>query len=208
MFTAQWFRSGGLRCSPLNAALSFNEDNMDYEEIKRQGIAGFVEDEEQTRPDRIVRFVELNELFSPQGDMLLTGGLQSHLAFHELANSYVNGNYMAVVLLCQAFIEHSLSGEFIMRGQNTIAESSFKKILESAKGAEIISEALFEQLEVLRKIRNPYVHAKAGLKNGSLAKKLIDGRFESAEDLAKSDALKSLGILKSFVHQNVFMWTP
>ncbi|EPO0013552.1 hypothetical protein [Vibrio alginolyticus] len=115
---------------------------------------------------------------------------------------------MAVVLLCQAFIEHSLSGEFIMRGQNAIAESSFKKILESAKGAEIISEALFEQLEVLRKIRNPYVHAKAGLKNGSLAKKMIDGRFESAEDLAKSDALKSLGILKSFVHENVFMWTP
>ncbi|HHX8497364.1 TPA: hypothetical protein ACVO3H_004506, partial [Vibrio diabolicus] len=186
----------------------FNEDNMDYEEIKRQGIADFVEDEEQTRPDRIVRFVELNELFAPQGDMLLTGGLQSHLAFHELANSYVNGNYMAVVLLCQAFIEHSLSGEFIMRGQNTIAESSFKKILESAKAAEIISETLFEQLEVLRKIRNPYVHAKAGLKNGSLAKKMIDGRFESAEELAKSDALKSLGILKSFVHQNVFTWVP
>lgn len=188
--------------------LSFNENNVDYEEIKRQGIADFVEDEEQTRPDRIVRFVELNELFALQGDMLLTGGLQSHLAFHELANSYVNGNYMAVVLLCQAFIEHSLSGEFIMRGQSTIAESSFKIILESAKAAEIINGTLFEQLEVLRKIRNPYVHAKAGLKNGSLAKKMIDGRFESAEELAKSDALKSLGILKSFVHQNVFMWVP
>ncbi|MGB5143162.1 MAG: hypothetical protein WBO22_06685 [Shewanella indica] len=181
---------------------------MDYEEIKRQGIADFVEDEEQTRPDRIVRFVELNELFALQGDMLLTGGLQSHLVFHELANSYVNGNYMAVVLLCQAFIEHSLSGEFIMRGQSTIVESSFKKILESAKAAEIINGTLFEQLEVLRKIRNPYVHAKAGLKNGSLAKKMIDGRFESAEELAKSDALKSLGILKSFVHQNVFTWVP
>ncbi|MFD2178080.1 hypothetical protein [Veronia pacifica] len=181
---------------------------MDYEEIKRQGISDFIDDEKKTRPDRIVRFVELNELFSPQGDMLLTGGLQSDLAFHELGNSYVNGNYMAVVLLCQAFIEHSLSGEFIMRGHNTIAESSFKKILESAKSFEIISEALFEQLEVLRKIRNPYVHAKAGLKNGSLVKKMIDGRFESAEDLAQSDALKSLEILRSFVHQNVVTFFP
>ncbi len=26
MFTAQWFRSGGLRCSPLNAALGFKEE--------------------------------------------------------------------------------------------------------------------------------------------------------------------------------------
>ena len=181
---------------------------MDYDEIKRQGIADFIADEEQTRPDRVARFVELNELFGPQGDMLLTGGLQSHLAFHELANSYVNGNYMAVVLLCQAFIEHSLSGVFMLRGQFTIAESSFKKIIDSAKDVEIISECIFEQLDELRKIRNPYVHAKVGLKNGSLSKKMLDGRFESAESLAKSDSLKSLNILKSFVQQNVTMCCP
>ncbi len=27
VFTAQWFRFGGLRCSPLNAALVANEEN-------------------------------------------------------------------------------------------------------------------------------------------------------------------------------------
>jgi hypothetical protein len=58
----------------------------------------------------------------------------------------------------------------------------------------------------LRLLRNPYVHAKAGLKNGSLAKKMIDEKFESVELLAKSDAVNSLSILKSFTDKNVIMW--
>ncbi|EPW6438067.1 hypothetical protein [Vibrio parahaemolyticus] len=181
---------------------------MDYEELKRQGIESFLADEELNKASRIEHFVELNELFGPQGDKLLTGGMQSQLALHELANSYVNGNYMAVVLLVQAFIEHSLSGEFIMRGQNAIAESSFKKIIDSSLSHDIIDADLYDLLEALRKIRNPYVHAKAGIKSGSLIKKMIDGRFESAELLAKSDALQSLTILKVFMEQNVVMWFP
>jgi len=179
---------------------------MDYEELKRQGIEAFIADEVLTQADRVERFVELNELFGRQGDKLLKGGLQSQLALHELANSYVNGNYMAVILLSQAFIEHSLSGEFIMRGQNGIAESSFKKIIVTAFDAEIIDKELYESLDELRLLRNPYVHAKAGLKNGSLVKKMIDGKFESAELLAKSDALNALSTLKSFTDKNVIMW--
>ncbi len=103
--------------------------------------------------------------------------MQSQLALHELANSYVNGNYMAVILLVQAFIEHSLSGEFIMRGQNAIAESSFKKIIANSLSQDIIDADLYDSLEALRKIRNPYVHAKAGIKSGSLIKKVIDEAF-------------------------------
>lgn len=179
---------------------------MDYEEIKNQGIEDFLADEELNKTERINRFVEINELFGPQGDLLLTGGLQSQLALHELANSYVNGNFMAVVLLVQAFIEHSLSGEFMMHGQNSIAEASFKKIINTALDVEIIDKELYGSLEKLRKIRNTYVHAKVGLKSGSLVKKMIDEHFESAEILAKSDALQSLTILNVFMKQKVTMW--
>ncbi|NMU52665.1 hypothetical protein HKB25_01405, partial [Vibrio parahaemolyticus] len=60
---------------------------MDYEEVKKQGIESFLADEELNKADKIERFVELNELFGPQGDKLLTGGMQSQLALHEVANS-------------------------------------------------------------------------------------------------------------------------
>ncbi|EHU4917461.1 hypothetical protein KY888_004610, partial [Vibrio vulnificus] len=48
---------------------------MDYEELKKQGIESFLADEELNKADKIERFVELNELFGPQGDKLLTGGM-------------------------------------------------------------------------------------------------------------------------------------
>ncbi len=134
--------------------------------------------------------------------------MKSQLALHEVANSYVNGNYMAVVLLAHAFIEHSLSGELIMRGQNAIAESSLKKIIDKSLSENVIDEELYVSLEALRKIRNPYVYAKAGIKSASLIKKMIDGHFELAEFLAKSEALESLSILKAFMEQKVVMWFP
>jgi uncharacterized protein YutE (UPF0331/DUF86 family) len=181
---------------------------MNYLEMKRQSIEAFIADEVSTQAERVERFVELNELFGLQGDKLLLGGLQSQLALHEFANSYVNGNFMAVVLLSQAFIEHSLSGEFIISGQNTIAESSFKKIIETALEDKITDQELYESINELRKLRNPYVHAKSGLKNGSLVKKMIDGKFESVEDLVKSDALNALTTLQFFMDKNVIIWFP
>ncbi len=37
---------------------------------------------------------------------------------------------------------------------------------------------------------------------------MIDGHFELAEFLAKSEALESLSILKAFMEQKVVMWFP
>lgn len=179
---------------------------MDYQELKVQGIESFVQDEISTRPERIDRFVEMNELFGPQGDMLLEGGIQSQLALHELANSYVNGNYMAVVLLCQAFIEHSLSGKFIQCGEDKLAESTFKKIIDAALQKNMVDQEVYNEMEVLRKLRNPYVHAKIGLKNGSLAKRMLDEKIYSFEALAQKDAFKALSVLKCFMRKNVLMW--
>ena len=105
---------------------------MDDSEYNQLALESFLEDEERSRNDRLDRFIELNKLFGPQGDMLLQGGYQSLFALHEAGNSYVNGNYMAVILLSQAFIEHSLSGQFILAGEYAISESGFKRIIESA----------------------------------------------------------------------------
>jgi len=176
---------------------------MDEHELLFQG---FLEDEESTRNERLERLREFNNIIGPTGDMLLQGGIQSQLAIHEVANSYVCGNYMAVILLSQAFIEHSLSGHFMMAGEDKIAESSFKKIIDKALETEHITNELYESLNKLRLIRNPYVHAKVGLKNGSLTRRMMFEKFDYAEDMAKSDALKAIHILKEFKDQHVFMW--
>ena len=179
---------------------------MEYSDFIKAVIEGYLEDQTKTQEERVQRLVELNELFGPQGDKLLHGGTQSLLALHELANSYVSGNYMAVVLLCQAFIEHSLSGYFTMAGQNAIAEASFKKIIDSAKTQNQISPGLHNRLNKLRLIRNPYVHAKAGFKDSSLDKKIFESKIYDPVEFAKKDSFESLKILKEFMEAHVPMW--
>ena len=125
---------------------------MDDSEYNQLALESFLEDEERSRNDRLDRFIELNKLFGPQGDMLLQGGYQSLFALHEAGNSYVNGNYMAVILLSQAFIEHSLSGQFILAGEYAIAESGFKRIIDKALTFEFIDNELYAELDELRKL--------------------------------------------------------
>ncbi len=179
---------------------------MDESKYYQLALESLMEDEERSREDRLERFVELNKLFGPQGDMLLHGGPQSLFALHEVANSYVSGNFMAVVLLSQAFIEHSLSGRFILAGEDAIAESGFKKIMDKALEFSFIDESSYVELDELRKLRNSYVHAKVGLKSGSLMKRVIEGKYQSPEELTEKDAVRSLEILKKFKDSNVSMW--
>ena len=63
-----------------------------------------------------------------------------------------------------------------------------------------------KELDELRKLRNPYVHAKVGLKAGSLMKRFIKEQHFDAEQMAKLDAVRSLEILKKFKDASVSMW--
>lgn len=179
---------------------------MNNEQFLKSVTQQYLQDEQNTRQDRVERLRELNKLFGPQGDHLLEGGIQSLLALHEVANSYVSGNFMAVVLLSQAFIEHSLSGRFVLTGQDGLAQSSFKKIIDAAKDQSIIKPDLHTKLDALRQIRNPYVHAKVGLKDGSLEKKMMDNKIYDPVEMAKLDAFEALKVLKEFKENNVSMW--
>ncbi|AMQ41785.1 hypothetical protein AMS64_04980 [Aeromonas veronii] len=179
---------------------------MNLEKFLNSVTQQFLQDEKDSREDRLGRLRELNTLFGPQGDQLLEGGYQSLLALHEVANSYVSGNFMAVVLLSQAFIEHSLSGRFVMMGQDELAQSSFKKIIDAAKDQSIVTPDLHKKLDSLRRIRNPYVHAKVGLKDGSLQKKMMDKQVYDPVEMARLDAFEALKVLKEFKDNNIYMW--
>jgi hypothetical protein len=58
--------------------------------------------------------------------MLLLGGIEAMSALHEMQNCYVTANSMAVVLLAQTFIEHSLAGGLILAGEDETAEAGWE----------------------------------------------------------------------------------
>jgi len=124
--------------------------------------------------DRVTKVEELYAEFGPPADMLLLGGIEALYALHEMQNCYVTGNSMAVVLLAQTFIEHSLAGGLILAGEDETAEAGFARINQHAVDTGRISQDLFEKLETLRKMRNPYVHPKGGTEE-RITHEAVDG---------------------------------
>jgi hypothetical protein len=107
------------------------------------------------------RVANMEELYTEVGpaDMLLLGGIEAMYALHETPNCYVTANSMAVVLLAQTFIEHSLAGGLILHGRTRGPRLVLRESRERKRCGRI-SHDLFEKFETLRKMRNPYVHPK------------------------------------------------
>ncbi|MGE6453290.1 hypothetical protein ACQKC5_12930 [Shewanella baltica] len=161
------------------------------------------EDYENNKSGMLERFIEINTIIPLKENVMHTGGFQGQFALHEIGNSYVNGNYMAVVLLTQAFIEHSLASILLMKGEEIDAESGFFKVIKKSREIDVVNEEEVAGLHELRKIRNSYVHPKFELKNGSLDKRFIDGGYSDPVLMAKDHAVTAIKILKVFMDNSV-----
>jgi len=157
---------------------------------------------------RVSRILKLRQEFGPPADMLLMGGFQASWALQEMQNCYVTSNSMAVVLLAQTFIEHSLAGSLMISGQDALAESGFSQILRHAKDTGSITTELFEKLERLRKLRNPYVHPAVGLKPGSVMDRLMGSGLSHERDLPDSDAWYAIETVVDFIRSGSPDWHP
>lgn len=73
--------------------------------------------------ERISRVQDLEREFGPAAGMILIGGTQAAWALQEMQNCYVTANSMAVVLLAQLFIEHSLAGSSFLPTERTLPQA-------------------------------------------------------------------------------------
>jgi hypothetical protein len=154
--------------------------------------------------ERLERYKFLWQEFGPPTDMLLDGGFQAFLALNEIKLCYIEGFYLAVVLLAQIFIENSLGGSYIIGGDDEIAEKGFKKLIDKALADRLIDDELAAKFQELRKMRNPYVHPKSGDGAGTFMGRIVEkskaGKaYESLEKFAKDDADQAVQTVVDFL---------
>ncbi len=154
--------------------------------------------------DVLERYRFIWQEFGPPVDMLLVGGIQAHLALEEMRLCYMDGYYLACVLLAQVFIENSLGGSYILSGNEETVEKGFAKLIDKALADNYIDPALAARLHELRRMRNPYVHPKAGLGSSTLIGRMLEKsrlgkRYESPEDFAKEDAEQAIQTVVDFL---------
>lgn len=166
------------------------------------------EDEGSTIQYRVERWRFLWEEFGPPADMLLWGGIPSMFALDELKRSYAYGNFMATVLLAQAFVEQSLGAIYSIAGSDRLVRAGFAGLIDAARGDGKITPELADALHSLRIMRNPYTHPTIGKGKRSYMGRLVESPFTSPEDLVVEDAKFAVRTVVDFLRHESPEWNP
>ena len=116
------------------------------------------DEDSQCFEDRLSR---LNWLVdeSPRGQYwTFPGGLLAKSLFEETRYCFVCGQFLAATVLGLAYIEQTLSALFYGSGRNDLERKSLATLLEQAHTNGLITYAELQDLERVRRKRNPYVH--------------------------------------------------
>jgi len=112
----------------------------------------------QTFTERLERLEWLQKVF-PQGYEFLMSS-ETSFVFDEVKMAYINGEYIATILLVTAFLEHWLGNYLASKGYVKEARGGLNAILECLDKYELMHPFLTKNTDQLRRIRNPFVHLK------------------------------------------------
>ena len=160
--------------------------------------------DERSREARARRMKFINDEL-PKGHLLLFGGEYTMHALEEAKWCFVNGFYIATVLLSQVVLEYILGGIFQMAGRDDLKRASFVKILDEALNERFISEEEFKSLTKLRQVRNPYTHYRTVVDKESISMRRLNESKQS-EEIFYNDAKMILQIVFRLLKRRPFFY--
>lgn len=110
--------------------------------------------------ERIVRADWIGKHILPDDLFCFQDGKFSRQMFQEAISCFVNGQFIAVIVLGFSFIERSLVGRFWENGRKDLVSASSENLLKEALARGWLSKVEYQNLDRLRAIRNPIVHFK------------------------------------------------
>lgn len=146
--------------------------------------------------EKVARFRMLSDLGSPMGSRtMIPGGHAAYLAWVEARSSFIHGNYIATVQLCQGLLEHVLAAFLGMglHGEDLPERIGFRETLGRCKKRGLLMDADVVDLENLMALRNPLSHFRDFNDQSSLDRRTIDKKIV-AEDLLHHDAVFAIGV--------------
>lgn len=154
-------------------------------------------------PARLERLHFLGEQHGGPRDQLITGGLIGYLAFEEACWCFIDGHFIACVVLTQMVLEHLLAGLFRIIGRDDIAAADFARLLREAHAERFISTTEFEKFNLLRERRNPYTHSRKPLAPNSIERRMLEANAPY-EEIMENDAREALQMLFAILQRKPF----
>lgn len=147
--------------------------------------------------EKVGRFRMLTDLGTEMGrsGTMIFGGHAAYHAWVEARSSFVHGNFVATVLLCQGLVENLLAA-YLHAGlliDDVPERIKFADTLRRCREREVISDADVADLRRMMDLRNPLSHFRHVHDAGHLDRRSVDERT-SATDLLRHDAIFAIGV--------------
>jgi hypothetical protein len=140
---------------------------------------------------KVARFRQLADLSSALGSTgtMLPGGETAFAAWTEARTSFIHGNYIATVLLCQGLAEHMLAAHLALgiHGEELPNRISFQDTLRRCLARDVITQKDADDLGRLMTLRNPLSHYRSIDDASNLSRRVLNTRVP-AESHLRSDA--------------------
>lgn len=166
-------------------------------------IAWLEEDDAKSRQWRARRLEDLLEIVpvSSGGFHFFNGGDETMTCFHEVRRCYLDGSYMAVVLLALLYVERELAGLLYAAGWNPARNARLGSLLEEAHDREVLSDSDLQAFRELAKARNSYAHFRPPGTPTSLMARSVERRDPPNEVIAQ-DARRALEAMWRLVQRS------
>ncbi len=122
------------------------------------------------------------------------GEMEIIYTFEEAKDSFINGQFIATIILAQSFIEKLFHAHFIERGLDSIAKRGLSAMIKHGRKTQIISGFFLDRADELRKIRNPFTHLKEYDYPHKLSNRMYVNKTQPYEQLEK-DAKNAISIM-------------
>lgn len=155
---------------------------------------------------KVARFRQLADLSMGMGAAgTMIPGETSHVSWLEARSSFVHGNFIATVMLCQGLAEHVLASHLSMRlgGEPLPARLQFKDTLKRSVDDGVITEEFAKDLRNLMSLRNPLSHFRDINDPSNLSRRAIDTAMHPQEHLL-NDATFAISVAVCMLSMPIF----
>jgi len=174
------------------------DDDEQLEMLSSVRDLGFVQfllsDLHDDLPERVARFRQLADLSLSMGanGTMLSGGQATYQAWQEARSSFVHGNYIATVMLCQGLAEHLLAS-FLDMAAPLPSKVSFHETVKRSLAAGVITDVDAEDLKRLMQLRNPLSHFRSMDDPSNLTRRMLNTGV-MVDDHLRADASFALSM--------------
>jgi len=143
-------------------------------------------------PQRFER-LKFVKKYNPKGFSMF-GDMEFVFTFNEIQKCYVNGHFIATIVLSQSFLEKLLGIHLSKKGLEKETKYGLEKMIKVATRENILHPKVLELLNCLRLKRNPFIHSKSWDYPHTLSKRSFENKLRPEEQLEK-DATEAMSLL-------------